>query len=162
MTVIAPERDQRLDALALANEIRFKRARLKKRIAVNPKLAAGLVWNPPEWALTMKVETVLQALPKVGPAKIGKMLKACEIASSKTVGGLSDRQRDRLDLILTKKAVASRFEISIRSVERHIKPSVRVGGQNRYYLSDVERQLHGVPSSGGTVVPFPTKRGEAA
>lgn len=96
MTVIAPERDQRLDALALANEIRFKRARLKKRIAVNPKLAAGLVWNPPEWALTMKVETVLQALPKVGPAKIGKMLKACEIASSKTVGGLSDRQRDRL------------------------------------------------------------------
>lgn len=63
--------------------------------------------------------------------------------------------------VLTKRDVARMLKVSVRSVERHIQPSLRVGGQNRYYASDVTRQLHGVPDSGGTVVAFPT-RGAAA
>lgn len=66
------------------------------------------------------------------------------------------------DPILTKRDVARKLRISTRTVERRIQPSLRVGGQNRYYMTDVLAQLKGIPATGGTVVEFPTKRGEAA
>ena len=94
MSTIAPS--QPLEALALANRVRFKRARLKSRIRETPILAAACVANPPEWLLSMPVEALLKAVPKFGPVKVRKIMRGCEIAPSKTVGGLSGRQRDRL------------------------------------------------------------------
>lgn len=38
------------------------------------------------------------------------------------------------DPILTKRDVARKLRISTRTVERRIQPSLRVGGQNRYYI----------------------------
>lgn len=63
--------------------------------------------------------------------------------------------------VLTKRQLARRLQVSTRTVERHVRPTVRVGGQNRYTLADAEAQLRGVPADGGTVVSLPT-RGEAA
>jgi ribosomal protein S13 len=39
---------------------------------------------------------MLRAVPGYGPVKANKILKQCRIAPSKTIGGLSERQRDEL------------------------------------------------------------------
>ncbi len=44
---------------------------------------------------------------------------------------------------LTKPEVAAKLGVSPKSVQRHIRPSGRVGGQNRYLMSDVRRQTRG-------------------
>lgn len=44
---------------------------------------------------------------------------------------------------LTKREVAERLRVSVSTVERHISPTICVGGQNRYYMSQVEAQLSG-------------------
>jgi hypothetical protein len=42
------------------------------------------------------VRDVLLALPKIGAVKAARMLADCGIAHSKTLGGLTDRQRTEL------------------------------------------------------------------
>ena len=39
---------------------------------------------------------VLLAVPKIGSVRVGRVLAQCGIAHSKTLGGLTDRQRDEL------------------------------------------------------------------
>ncbi len=63
---------------------------------------------------------------------------------------------------LTKRELAAVLKVSTKSVERHVRPSLRVGGQNRYYQSDAEAQLRGVPAEGGNVVRFPRERTRGA
>ena len=64
---------------------------------------------------------------------------------------------------LTKRELARELKVSVRTVERRIKPSLEIGRQNRYFLSDAEAQLRGVPKEGGNVIRFPRQpRGEAA
>ena len=45
---------------------------------------------------TAKVFDILMALPKFGRVKAGRFLNQARISQSKTVGGLSDRQRTEL------------------------------------------------------------------
>jgi hypothetical protein len=88
--------DQRMRALQHANEIRSGRARLKKELALGRVQIEGIIARPPESAKTAKVYDLLLALPKIGPAKATRCLTQCRIAPSKTVGGLSERQRNEL------------------------------------------------------------------
>jgi len=81
-------------ALRQANEIRSGRARLKRELASGRARIEDIIAQPPEFAQTAKVYDLLLALPKVGPAKAART--QCRIAPSKTVGGLSDRQRHEL------------------------------------------------------------------
>jgi hypothetical protein len=83
-------------ALRQANEIRIGRARLKRELASGRARIDDILAQPPEFAQTAKVYDLLLALPKVGPAKAARSLAQCRIAPSKTVGGLSDRQRHEL------------------------------------------------------------------
>ena len=52
--------------------------------------------NPPEYVSTAKVFDMLMAVPKFGRVKAARFLNMCRISQSKTVGGLSDRQRSEL------------------------------------------------------------------
>ncbi|MFA4966216.1 MAG: integration host factor, actinobacterial type [Thermoleophilia bacterium] len=94
----APARslDQRLDALGRANEIRSRRAALKadlKRGAVDIR---DVLAAPPDYLLTAKVNDLLMAAPKCGRVKSAKILEQCRVSPSKTIGGLSERQRGEL------------------------------------------------------------------
>lgn len=93
-----PERSlvQRLHALERANEIRSKRARLKRDLKAKRRQLAPLVERPPDWLETAYVFDLLLAVPKVGRVKANRMLVAERISQSKTVGGLSERQRQAL------------------------------------------------------------------
>jgi hypothetical protein len=96
--VQAPERslDQRMEALRRANEIRVKRAQLKKDLKAGAVRVEVILRNPPEWVETAKVFDILMAVPKFGRVKAARFLNQCRISQSKTVGGLSDRQRAEL------------------------------------------------------------------
>ncbi len=95
-------RSQRMDALALANEIRGKRARLKRDLKAGRVKVFTQIEDPAEWLMTAKVLDLLLAVPKIGRVKANKALVQCRISPSKTVGGLSDRQRRELVTLLSR------------------------------------------------------------
>lgn len=94
MSVAALERtlEQRLAALERANEIRTRRAQLKRDVRAGIPFMA-LVWEPPDWLLTMQVYDLLLAVPKLGKRKAEQIMRRLRISHQKTVGGLSERQR---------------------------------------------------------------------
>ena len=96
--VQAPVRslDQRMEALKRANDIRVKRAKLKKDLKSGALSIEQILAEPPEYVSTAKVFDMLMAVPKFGRVKSLRMLNQCRISQSKTVGGLSDRQRHEL------------------------------------------------------------------
>jgi excisionase family DNA binding protein len=60
---------------------------------------------------------------------------------------------------LTKREVARKLQVSVRTVERLHLPAIRVGGQNRYRMSEVERALAGTQDLRDNVVPLRPHRG---
>ena len=97
-----PERslNQRMDALQRANEIRTRRAQLKRDLKAGRYSIHQLLAEPPEYTETAKVFDMLLAVPKYGRVKVNKILAQCRISPSKTIGGLSERQRSELVLLL--------------------------------------------------------------
>jgi hypothetical protein len=91
----APERslDQRLEALKRANNIRTARAQLKKNLKAGRASIHALLLDPPDYVLTAKVFDMVLAVPKYGRVKTNRILSQCRISPSKTIGGLSARQR---------------------------------------------------------------------
>lgn len=94
----APERSltQRMDALQRANEIRTQRAQLKRDLKAGRAQVHSLLLDPPEYVQTAKVFDLLLAVPKYGRVKVNRLLTQCRISPSKTIGGLSQRQRQEL------------------------------------------------------------------
>ena len=97
-TTAAPERSlvQRMEALQRANEIRTRRAALKRDLKAGRSSIHVLLLEPPEYIETAKVFDMLLAVPKYGRVKVNKVLQVCRISPSKTIGGLSERQRAEL------------------------------------------------------------------
>lgn len=95
---LTPERSlvQRMDALERANEVRTRRARLKRDLKAGRVQIHGLLLDPPEWLETAKAFDLLLAVPKYGRVKVNRILNHCRISPSKTIGGLSERQRKEL------------------------------------------------------------------
>ena len=96
--VAAPERSlvQRMEALQRANDIRSRRAQLKRDLKAGRASIHVLLLEPPEFIETAKVFDMLLAVPKYGRVKVNKVLQLCRISPSKTIGGLSQRQRTEL------------------------------------------------------------------
>jgi hypothetical protein len=88
--------DQRMEALKRANDIRVRRAQLKKDLKTGSANIDDVLRNPPEYVSTAKVFDILMAVPKFGRVKAARFLNQCRISQSKTVGGLSERQRTEL------------------------------------------------------------------
>jgi S13-like H2TH domain len=85
-----------MDALNRANMVRSQRAALKAELKRGAVGVRDVLAAPPEFLLTAKVLDVLMAAPKCGRVKSAKIIEQCRISPSKTVGGLSDRQRTEL------------------------------------------------------------------
>lgn len=95
---VAPDRSlaQRAEALQRANDIRTRRAQLKRDLKAGREDFVELLLEPPEYIRTAKVFDLLLACPKWGRVKVNKLLGTCKVSPSKTVGGLSERQRREL------------------------------------------------------------------
>ena len=92
---------QRREALVRANQVRSARRRLKEQLKRKEASLASLIDNYPSYLATAKVNDLLQALPGWGPARAGKLLASCHISPTKTVAGLTPRQRQALLEALT-------------------------------------------------------------
>ncbi len=88
--------DNRMDALHRANKVRTQRAQLKRDLKDGRVSIHALLLDPPDFLETAKVFDLLLAVPKYGRVKANKLLQTCRISPSKTIGGLSDRQRAEL------------------------------------------------------------------
>jgi hypothetical protein len=100
--VTAPERShaQRISALSEANRIRVYRAQLKVNVAFGEIDARDVIREPEQEVETMKIYDLLLAMPVIGKSKANRLLQAVAISPSKTLGGLTDRQRDELLTLL--------------------------------------------------------------
>lgn len=87
---------QRLVALDRVNTVRTYRARLKRDVQAGQVDVARLFTDPPELVCSMKVEVLLRAVPTLGRVKVARVLSRCGVSPSKSLGGLSDRQRASL------------------------------------------------------------------
>jgi len=92
-----------MEALQRANHIRTRRATLKRDLKAGRQPIDELLLAPPEYLETAKVFDLLLAVPKYGRVKVNKILSQCKISPSKTVGGLSERQRRELVAFLRRR-----------------------------------------------------------
>lgn len=95
--------EQRRDALKSANEIRTRRARLKRDLKAGRVKIENLILDPPEWLSTAKIFDFMIATPTFGRVKVNRILTQCRISPSKTIGGLSERQRGEIVSYLRRK-----------------------------------------------------------
>ena len=94
--------DQRMEALQRANDIRVRRAKLKRDLKDGRVQIEEVLMDPPEYVSTAKVFDMLMAVPKFGRVKAARLLNQCRISQSKTVGGLSERQRAELTALFNR------------------------------------------------------------
>ena len=87
----------------MANEIRTQRAKLKKDLKAGKVKIDVLLLDPPEWLGSAKVFDIILAVPKYGRVKVNRILNQCRISPSKTIGGLSERQRAELVALLRRR-----------------------------------------------------------
>jgi len=83
-------------ALRRANEIRSRRAQLKRDLKAGKATIEKLLLDPPDYVMSAKAFDMILAVPKYGRVEANKILAQCRISPSKTIGGLSERQRGEL------------------------------------------------------------------
>jgi hypothetical protein len=99
---LTPERSvaQRREALEHANAIRVYRAGLKRDVFAARVDADDLLARQVPSLETMKVLELMMAVPAMGRVKASKVFQRLGISYSKTIGGLSARQRTQLCAVL--------------------------------------------------------------
>ncbi len=85
-----------MEALQRANGIRSERAKLKEYLKKGEIDICEVLSDPPEYLYTAKVFDIILAVPKFGRVKTTKILERCRVSTSKTVIGLTPRQRREL------------------------------------------------------------------
>lgn len=101
-TPVTPGRSyqQQLESLGKANHVRAARAQVKRDLAAG-RIDWLQVLDHPD-CQTMRILTVLLAMPRVGRVKAERMLQRARVSPSKTCGGLTHRQRSELQEIVTR------------------------------------------------------------
>lgn len=89
-------RQQRLQALSKANEIRAAQAQLKSELARGDTQIRGILTQPPDYAANLQVSKLLRAVPGYGPARVARILTRTRIGESTRLARLTDRQRTEL------------------------------------------------------------------
>jgi len=96
---IAPA-PQHLRALARANEVRLARAELKRQVAEGEISAAHVILECPWEAASMTVSDLLTSQRRWGSTRCRKLLQSVPMSENKTVGSMTERQRNALARLL--------------------------------------------------------------
>lgn len=105
MTTATADPPQHMAALRRANEIRFRRADLKRDLHALPtarsrQLAAEVIVDPPDWAESMRVQQLLSACRSTGPAFLRRIVRKAGVSAHERLGDLSLSGRARLAVAL--------------------------------------------------------------
>jgi len=97
---LAPASPQHMRALERANEVRLARAELKRRVALGQADVASVVLDPPEEAASMAIADLLMSQHRWGHTRCRKFLAMVPLSENKTLGSMTERQRNRLATML--------------------------------------------------------------
>lgn len=78
------------------------RAQLKRDLKAGRVSIVELIAQPPAYLTSAKVMELLRALPGLGPIKATRLLESCQVSLTKSVAGLTARQRSELIRALQK------------------------------------------------------------
>lgn len=92
---------QHMRALNQANRVRLARAALKRRVGVGDLQVADVLDRSPWEAQSMQVADLLMSQRRWGRTRCRKFLLSIQIAENKTIGSLTERQRQVLVMRLT-------------------------------------------------------------
>lgn len=95
---------QPIRALERANRVRVARADLKQRVAAGELLAAEVVLACPWMVASMPLAKLLICQPQWGRTRSRTFLKSVGLGESKLVGGLTERQRVAIAVMLSTKS----------------------------------------------------------
>jgi hypothetical protein len=95
-------RERRMNALRQANQVRGLRAKLKQDLREGTVRLEQILATGADYLASAEVFDLLVAVPKIGPVKAAHLLTIARISPSKTVAGLSARQRARLIELLSR------------------------------------------------------------
>jgi hypothetical protein len=87
---------QHLQALQRANRVRLARADLKRRIADGDVTAGEVILTSPWEASSMAIGDVLMSQRRWGGTRCRKFLAMFRISETKTIGSLTERQRQAI------------------------------------------------------------------
>jgi hypothetical protein len=87
---------QHMQALQRANAVRLARAELKRRVAVGEISAAEVILDTPWQAESMTISDLLTSQRRWGHTRCRKFLQCVPMSENKTVGSMTDRQRQAL------------------------------------------------------------------
>lgn len=96
--------EQVMDALAVANEIRLARAKVKGKIRRGEQSLADALAE--DCVQTMSLFGLLRAQPRWGDRRAAVFCEALGVSEVKPIGGLTDRQRVEIGRLLALPAAA--------------------------------------------------------
>ncbi len=96
----APVGPQHMRALERANQVRLARAELKRRVAIGEIEAADVILECPWEADSMAVADLLMSQRRWGQTRCRKFLSQIPMSEKKTIGSMTDRQRQTLARML--------------------------------------------------------------
>jgi hypothetical protein len=99
-TAIASAPPQYMRALERANKVRLARAELKRRVAHDEIDAAEVILDCPWEADSMAVADLLMSQRRWGQTRCRKFLAQIPMSEKKTVGSMTERQRNTLAQML--------------------------------------------------------------
>ena len=108
MTATATARaPQHMRALARANRVRLARAELKRRVSEGEITVADVVLECPWEAESMAVVDLLMSQRRWGHTRCDRVLSAIPMSETKTIGSMTERQRQALAAQLSGEPAAS-------------------------------------------------------
>jgi hypothetical protein len=87
-------------ALERANQVRLARAELKRKVSVDQLDAAEVILSCPWEAQSMAVADLLMSQRRWGQTRCRKFLSQIPMSEKKTIGSMTDRQRQTLAAML--------------------------------------------------------------
>ena len=91
---------QHLRALQRANEVRLARAELKRRVSAGELTVSEVVLTVPWETESMTISDLLTAQRRWGHTRCRRFLQGVPMSESKTVGSMTDRQRNAIASML--------------------------------------------------------------
>jgi len=122
MTTATEPAPQHMRALMQANRVRLARAELKQRVCEGGMSAADVVRACPWEAESMEIAELLMSQHRWGRQRCRRFLASIPISETKTVGSMTERQRNALASRLSPHAAHAQ----VSSDESYVNPGSRV------------------------------------
>jgi hypothetical protein len=99
-------------ALERANRVRLARAELKRQVAEGELTAAEVVLSCPWEAASMEIGDLLMSQHRWGRTRSHRFLGSMRMSETKTIGSMTERQRNELAARLSGELIPERFALA--------------------------------------------------